>query len=348
MSAQSLDQVDLLSVYAALGGKPSARRHRGGQEILVRCPNPAHRDSQASCSIHLEKSVFRCFGCSAKGGVLAFTMLGTGLRDERAAIEWLESRGFLAPSRNGHAVNRMPAEASPPRPSPLVDKEKESAPDRGRRIHMRTLTHDYVDLEGVLRYRITRNEWTWEKTGERGKELRAARPDGRGGWVFSLAGIERIPYRLRELRAACKRGEPVCVVEGEKKADLLAQRVGLAATTNAFGANGEFPAQWAAHFAGTSFVIVLADSDEPGRACAQRRADLFADAAVPAIVVDLFPARADGVDIIDWLQARAGKSSIALLQELDPLICRSIASATREAGPGLASPTDTCMNRSLF
>ena len=189
---------------------------------------------------------------------------------------------------------------------------------------MRTLTHDYVDLEGVLRYRITRNEWTWEKTGERGKELRAARPDGRGGWIFSLAGIERIPYRLRELRAACERGEPVCVVEGEKKADLLAQRIGLAATTNAFGANGEFPPEWAAHFVGASFVIVLADSDPSGRACAQRRCSLLAEAGIPSVVVELYATRSDGLDIIDWLEEHAQANKTDLLDELDRLISRAI------------------------
>ena len=127
IEAQSLKQVDLLAVYAALGGKASQRRHRGGQEILVRCPNPAHRDSQASCSIHLQKSVFHCFGCGAKGGVLAFTMLGTGLRDERAAIDWLESRGFLARAHNGQPAQRARAEVTPAQPSPLADKEKERA-----------------------------------------------------------------------------------------------------------------------------------------------------------------------------------------------------------------------------
>ena len=326
LSIQRLEQVDLLAVYGALGGTPCGRRHRGGQEILVRCPNPTHRDSQASCSIHLEKSVFRCFGCGAKGGALAFTMLGAGLRDERAAIDWLESRGFLARAHSGHAAQGARAAVAPVPSTPLADKGKhaESAPDRGRRVHMRTLTHDYVDLDGVLRYRVTRNEWTWEKTGEHGKELRAARPDGRGGWVFSLAGIERIPYRLRELRAACERGEPVCIVEGEKKADLLAQRIGLAATTNAFGANGEFPPEWATLFEGASFVIVLSDSDIVGRKCAQRRCTVLERAGIPSVVVDLYETRADGLDVIDWLQGRAGKSKVALLEELDPIISQSI------------------------
>lgn len=331
MSAQSLDQVDLLAVYAALGGKAGARRHRGGQEILVRCPNPAHRDRQASCSIHLEKSVFRCFGCDAKGGVLAFTMLGTGLRDERAAIEWLESRGFLTPSLNGHAAQRARAEAAPAQPSPFVDEDKKNAPDRGRRIHTRTLNHDYIDLDGVLRYRITRHEWTWEKTGERGKELRAARPDSRGGWLFSLAGIERIPYRLGELRAACERGEPVCIVEGEKKVDLLAERIGLVATTNAFGSNGEFPMEWVRYFEGATFVIVLADSDAPGRLCAKRRAALFEGSAVPAVVVDLYPTRGDGPDIVDWLEHNNGESKAELLGQLDSVISRAIVAVQREA-----------------
>ena len=33
---------------------------------------PFHADTKPSCSIHLERKVFHCFGCGAKGSVLDF------------------------------------------------------------------------------------------------------------------------------------------------------------------------------------------------------------------------------------------------------------------------------------
>ena len=31
------------------------------------------------------------------------------------------------------------------------------------------------------------------------KDFRQRRPDGNGGWIWNLNGIERVPYRLPEL-----------------------------------------------------------------------------------------------------------------------------------------------------
>ena len=41
-----------------------------GKQRKALCP--FHPDSQPSCSIHLERKVFHCFGCGAKGSVLDF------------------------------------------------------------------------------------------------------------------------------------------------------------------------------------------------------------------------------------------------------------------------------------
>ena len=40
---------------------------------MAQCP--FHPDTKASCSIHLERKVFYCFGCGAKGSVLDFVAL---------------------------------------------------------------------------------------------------------------------------------------------------------------------------------------------------------------------------------------------------------------------------------
>jgi DNA primase len=41
-----------------------------GKQCMVLCP--FHMDSQPSCSVNLERNVFHCFGCDAKGSVLDF------------------------------------------------------------------------------------------------------------------------------------------------------------------------------------------------------------------------------------------------------------------------------------
>jgi DNA primase len=44
-----------------------------GKQRLALCP--FHPDTKPSCSIHLERKVFHCFGCGAKGSVLDFVAL---------------------------------------------------------------------------------------------------------------------------------------------------------------------------------------------------------------------------------------------------------------------------------
>ncbi len=98
------------------------------------------------------------------------------------------------------------------------------------------------------------------------KEFRQRRPDGNGGWTWSVKGCPVIPYRLPELLAA-DRAKPVFVVEGEKDVDRL-RAAGLTATCNAGGA-GKWRAEHAKHLAGRH-VVVLPDNDDPGRKHAEQ------------------------------------------------------------------------------
>ena len=66
------------------------------------------------------------------------------------------------------------------------------------------------------------------------KGLAQRRPDGKGGWVWSLADVRHVPYRLPELLAA-NPAAWVLIVEGEKDVDRLTA-LGFVATTNAGGA----------------------------------------------------------------------------------------------------------------
>src|SRR5262249_41783734 len=81
---------------------------------------------------------------------------------------------------------------------------------------------NYTDEAGNLLYQVVRFA---------PKEFRQRRPEGTGGWIWDLKGVEKVLYRLHELQ-----GQPrVVVVEGERDADSL-WRIGIAATTNSGGA----------------------------------------------------------------------------------------------------------------
>jgi DNA primase len=121
------------------------------------------------------------------------------------------------------------------------------------------------------------------------------RPDG-AGWVWNVAGVRRVLYRLPELRGQ----DIVYITEGEKDAHALAA-LGLAVTTSAWGADGwreEYAAQLVE--AGVSRVIVLPDNDEAGEEYAAAAAGSCRRAGLPVTVLRL-PGLPSGGDVTDWL-----------------------------------------------
>lgn len=156
-------------------------------------------------------------------------------------------------------------------------------------------TYEYADANGEVIYRTVRRQpANWNGPGKSPKEFRAERLEG-GRWVSGLKGVERVPYRLPELRQAIRAGEAIYLVEGEGKADKLSNW-GLAATAIAFGSKG-WSGDYAKHFTGAS-VCILPDNDDPGRDFARRVNHDLAKVARP-FVVEL-PDLPDKGDIMDW------------------------------------------------
>lgn len=58
-----------------------------GKQRMALCP--FHADTTPSCSIHLERNVFHCFGCNAKGSVLDFVarMENVSIREAAARVK---------------------------------------------------------------------------------------------------------------------------------------------------------------------------------------------------------------------------------------------------------------------
>ncbi len=150
-------------------------------------------------------------------------------------------------------------------------------------------TYDYPDATGTLVYQVVRRA---------DKTFTQRRPDGAGGWVYSLAGVPRIPYRLPELLAA-DRGATVWYPEGEKDADNLAA-LGLTATTNSEGA-GKLRPEAAEAFRGRR-VILLPDNDDTGRDGAAKSAAVLHGIAREVRLLAL-PGLPEHGDVSDWLAA---------------------------------------------
>jgi hypothetical protein len=150
--------------------------------------------------------------------------------------------------------------------------------------------YDYRDESGALLYQTVRYD---------PKDFRQRRPDGRGGWLYNLSGVRRVPYRLPDLLA--QPGACAFVVEGEKDADALA-RLSVPATTCPMGAGKwELLDRAAVERAFASRrVVILPDNDEPGRKHAREVAATLDPIALTVKIVEL-PGLPPKGDVSDWL-----------------------------------------------
>ena len=220
-----------------------------------------------SCSINMNTGLWGDFATDAKGGD-AVSLLAAikGVKQGEAAQELARDLGI--DSGNGDKPVRR---------------------SRGRIV----AAYDYLGPDGNLVFQVTR----WEP-----KTFSQRRPDGNGGWVNSVKGIELVPYHLPEITQA----KALFVTEGEKDADALTA-LGLTATTSAQGA-GKWRAEYNCHFAGKR-VAILPDNDAPGREHAQKVARNLRGVAEVVKVIEL-PGLPEKGDVSDWLSAGGTRETL--------------------------------------
>ncbi len=182
-----------------------------------------------------------------------------------------------------------------------------------------TAVYDYEDEDGILRFQVCRLEPG--KDGRK-KDFRQRQPDGNNGWTWKTKGLNKFPYRLKEL-ALAKKEDPVFIVEGEKQVDYL-RSLGLVASCNPGGA-GKWLKSYAKYFADRD-VVVVPDNDPPnevtgkivGAEHARDVADSLIGIANSIHVIELPNAQPKwGLD--DWLQAGNTLEQLsALLAEAQP------------------------------
>lgn len=167
-----------------------------------------------------------------------------------------------------------------------------------RMVATQDTIYEYHSANGELLFQVVRYE---------PKRFKQRRPDGKGGFIWNLNGVERVPYRLPQLLRRIADGEMVFVAEGEKDADTL-QALGLCATTSAQGAGWLWTPQFVEYFRRAKRVVVIPDCDEgdpakgsrKGREAARHRADMLRATVGEVILFDLAPDRHDGYDVSDW------------------------------------------------
>lgn len=116
--------------------------------------------------------------------------------------------------------------------------------------------YDYVNEKGELLFQKQRFV-----TPDGKKRFRQRKPDGNGGWDYTLSDTPRVLYNLPAVIKAVADGNRVYVVEGEKDADTLIG-LGYTATTCPNGA-GTWTDLHTEVLRGAQ-VEIIADNDPPG------------------------------------------------------------------------------------
>ena len=220
-----------------------------------------------------------------------------------------ESGGFVDmckiayPEANGHLADFLEKRFG-------MDKDPSFAPKNRDRI----TTYDYIGDHGVLVYQVVRTDFADGK-----KTFRQQRPDGQGGWISSIKGIERIPYNLPEILHRKERW--VWVVEGEKCVERL-RDLGIVATTNNGGSGnwGDEHSKWLKD----RQVIVVPDNDEAGRKHGAKVVNSLLPIAKEVRLLDLSKELPDKGDIVDWLDSGKTKQQLIGMVKTAPSIIEAM------------------------
>lgn len=196
--------------------------------------------------------------------------------------------------RQIEAAKRLAEELGQP-----VDEAPEK-PEGSSGCRREVAAYSYTDAAGHLLYQVVRFK---------PKDFRQRRPDGTGGWVWSMKGVERVLYRLPQVLGAVRDGHTIYMAEGEKGVDALT-RLGVVATCSPGGAN-----KWRAEYGhplANADVVLLPYNDPPGREHAASVAKALQGIASRVRVLEL-PELPPKGDLADWI---AAGGTAARLEEL--------------------------------
>lgn len=158
-------------------------------------------------------------------------------------------------------------------------------------------TYPYQNEIGDILFEVVRKE---------PKGFFQRRPNGNGGYINDIKGIEPTIYRLPLVIQAIASNDLVIIVEGEKDADNLI-KLGFTATTSPMGA-GKWQIRYSDLLSGGN-VVILPDNDEPGRHHALTVAESLVGRAKSIKILNLPSLPVNG-DVSDWIQSGGTKTQL--------------------------------------
>jgi 5S rRNA maturation endonuclease (ribonuclease M5) len=234
---------------------------------------PFHEDSAASFQVEKEHG-FCHAGCKPPGG--------NGKRWSVVDL-WMRAKG----SDFKTAVSELAERYEIHEPEPKAKREP-------------VAIYDYTDEHGTLLFQVCRFE---------PKDFRQRRPDGKGGWTWSLGDTRRVLYRL----TAVLQADVVWICEGEKDADNLAA-LGLCGTTSPQGA-GKWSGLVDKHRIHeplkSKHIHILPDNDGPGRDHAQDIAKSLQGFVASVKIVEL-PGLEEKGDLSDFIDKHGAESRLLI------------------------------------
>jgi hypothetical protein len=141
--------------------------------------------------------------------------------------------------------------------------------------HTNTNTYTYTDAAGAPELRVLRYA---------PKDFRIQHFEG-GEWLWGRGKAPYRLYRLPRVAEAVQTGERVWLVEGEKDADAMTERAGVAATTTPGGAGKTWRPEYTEALRG-AYVTIVADRDEAGRRHARQAAAALREAAAEVVLAE--------------------------------------------------------------
>jgi putative DNA primase/helicase len=239
---------------------------------------PFHDDKTPSMSIDLKAGRWFCHTCNVGGGILDFERKLTG-NDDRECWTAINA-----------TIGRDAPKASESKHGTLV------------------AAYDYRDANGEVVYQAMRYE---------PKDFRQRRPDGKGGWIWNMDGVTRVPFNL----PALVRANVALIAEGEKDAlnlqEAAAKFPGMdgtlayAATCNVGGA-GKWLDEYSVYLAGKR-VFVFQDNDDSGREHAQKVCTSVSKYSQAVHLVELPGLLVKG-DVSDYLEKHTSTELFGLMK----------------------------------
>ena len=277
-----LDELRARVPVSEVVGRKYKLRKQGAEYVAI---------EDKSITVNDKKGLWWDFGKGGDGGdIFKFLTEIEGLTFPEAVKTCASIAGLQVPGQALNGSKPAAAAAEPPDDgAPPWGDDSEPNPDSAPRKIART--YDYTDEAGRLIYQVVRYE---------PKEFRQRRPDGKGGWVWSIKDIQPLFYRLPEVLEALAEERPVFITEGEKDADALWDW-GVPATTNSGGAK-HWGRQDLDLFKGADVLVAL-DNDDTGRARADTIGTSLKGIAKRVRALDLrpvWPEAPKGADITDW------------------------------------------------